>query len=191
MGYYINTEWVSTPNSVLIKKENYSDAYDNLCWLNTNPEFDILKSGGSFGGEDDARSSRPENMDYHPCKWFSWMPADYHKQAKTLIEILHMIGFDVEENEKGIESLSYSNKAGNEDIFLCALAAFIESDSEIAWAGEDGDKWKHVFKHGKMFWHQGKMVYSKQGQWFTLADQKRAKLKEQALLTKLFPKDKQ
>lgn len=174
MGYYVNIESCDSPNDLLIKKENFIPAYENLCWLNTNPEFDVMKSGGSWSGkDDDARYSRPEGLDYHPNKWFSWMPADYHLKFKTLQEILSSIGFDIHEDKKGINALWYNNKTGNEDIFLCALAPFIEDGSEIVWVGEDNTRWKHSFKHGKMFHHESKILYKKEGKWISLTAHKK------------------
>lgn len=169
MGYYVSIDYCSSPNDVFIKKENFAEAYSNLCWLNTNPEFDIMKSGGSYSGEGDARHKRPDGLDYHPNKWFSWMPADYHKTYKTLQEILNAVGFHItEEPNVGIVSLDYSDKTGNEDIFLCALAPFIESGSEITWVGEDNERWKHTFKNGKMYFHRSKILYTKEGSWVSL-----------------------
>ncbi len=173
MGYYVSIESCNSPNDVLIKKENFVEAYTNLCWLNTNPEFDVMKSGGSYSGEGDARHKRPDGLDYHPNKWFSWMPADYHLKFKTLQEILYGIGFEIHEDKKGINALWYNNKSGNEDIFLCALAPFIEDGSEIVWVGEDNEKWKHSFKYGKMYFHKSKVLYSKEGKWVSLLAHKK------------------
>ena len=68
----------------------------------------------------------------------------------------------------GIVSLDYSDKTGNEDIFLCALAPFIESGSEITWVGEDNERWKHTFRDGKMYFHRSKILYTKEGSWVSL-----------------------
>jgi hypothetical protein len=173
MGYYVSIESCNSPNDVLIKKENFVEAYTNLCWLNTNPEFDVMKSGGSYSGEGDARHKRPDGLDYHPNKWFSWVAADYHLKLKTLQEVLNEVGFDINEDEKGISALWYNNKSGNEDIFLCALAPFIEDGSEIVWVGEDNEKWKHSFKYGKMYFHKSKVLYSKEGKWVSLLAHKK------------------
>lgn len=179
MGYYVYIESCLSPNDLLIKKENFAEAYNNLCWLNTNPEFDIMKSGGTYSGEGDARHKRPDGLDYHPNKWYSWMPADYHKKCKTLQEILTEIGFHItEEKDVGIVSLDYSNKTGNEDIFLCALAPFIEHGSEIVWVGEDNEKWKHSFRDGRMYFHRSKVLFTKEGNWVSLAGHQKQAEKE-------------
>jgi hypothetical protein len=189
MGYYVNIDWMETTNDIFIKSENYVEAYNNLCWLNTNPDFDILKRGGSFGGENqwgiDSRSARPSELDYHPAKWFSWMKADYHKHASTLIEILSMVGFSVMENERGIQSFRYSDKTGCEETFLCALAPFIESESHIYWSGEDGDKWKNSFTNGKMFYHKAKTIYAVEGDWINLAKMSKYEQSTEEALLKL------
>ena len=53
MGYYINTEEVR----FFLPKSNFDEAYKRMCSLN---DMDHLKQGGSFGGNDDARSDRPQ-----------------------------------------------------------------------------------------------------------------------------------
>lgn len=164
MGYYVDIQSCYSPNDIVIKESNYEAAYKALCELNTNPEYDVIKGGGSYGGDIDKGQSRPDNLNYHPARWFSWMAADYHDKCKTLQEVLQMIGFDVSEKEGvGITFLGYSNKTGDEDKFLCVLAPFIENGVEIVWIGEDGERWKNRFKNGKMYFHKSKVMYETEG----------------------------
>ena len=188
MGYYVNIEECYSPSDVLIKKEKFDEAYKNLCWLNTDPDFDVMKSGGAYGGEVDKKSTRPDGLDYHPAKWYSWMPADYHVQYKTLHEILKGLGFDYHEDEKGINALWYNSKTGNEDIFLCALAYYIEDGSYIIWSGEEGEKWKHTFKDGRMFYHTGKVVYKTTGSLVTLSAHKKNAEREELRMQEMMKK---
>jgi hypothetical protein len=188
MGYYVNIESCYSPNDIFIKKENFVEAYENLCWINTNPEFDVMKSGGSYSSEGGANSPRPDGFDYHPSKWYSWMSSDYHIKLKDLKEVLLAVGFEFDENENGISSLYYNNKTGNEDIFLCALAPFIENDSKIVWVGEDSERWMHSFKHGKMFFHKSKVVFSKEGKWISLLGHKKTAEKQNDFFASLASK---
>lgn len=170
MGYYVNISSIKH-NGAIIKEANIEAAYLALCDLNSNPKYDMLKSGGSYGGEDNVNKSnqRPEGLDYHPARWFSWMSAHYHKNLKNLTEILEALGFTVTFDEKGnLIDLSYSDKTGNEDIFFCAIAPYIENDTEIVWNGEEGDKWKWSFQNGEMFTHSSKVMFTVKGQKVTI-----------------------
>jgi hypothetical protein len=171
MGYYVHLQYIDTKDNtnIIIKKENIDAAYAALCELNTNPKYDILKSGGKYGGDSVAKNdNRPDNLDHHPARWFSWMESDYHKHTKNLEEILACIGFDFEFKDGNLCDLRYSDKTGNEDIFFCALAPFIENGVEIVWSGEEGERWKWIFNNGEMFFHESKVLYKKQGSKITL-----------------------
>lgn len=140
MGYFVTI----TNSKFRVNKEHLDDAYKALCALN---DRDDIKSGGTFGGDGPTyRDPRPEGMDHHPGKWFSWMPADYPKKYKSAAEILEGLGFaltaDAEGNIIGIE---YDSKIGNEDHFFEELAPFVEAGSFIEWRGEDGAEWRWFF----------------------------------------------
>lgn len=147
MGYFIET----TEAIFEVKKEHFDAAYKALCALN---DRDDLKSGGSYGGDGiDSRSSRPAGMDYHPAKWFSWMPADYPAEMKSVKEILEGLGFEVVVDDNGnIANLYYDSKIGNEDHFFEALAPYVTDGSYICWRGEDGREWRWLFNEGAMDW---------------------------------------
>lgn len=141
MGYFVQT----TDNDITIKKENFAKCYEAMCALNSR---DDLKSGGSYGGDGvDARSPRPEGLDYHPAKWFAWMPADYPHQYKTFQEIIEKgLGFDADYNQDGdLCAIYYDNKTGAEDLFFQTIAKYVEKDSFIDWRGEDGAEWRWAF----------------------------------------------
>ena len=172
MGYYVDLIKVdgSSTNKIMIKKENLQAAYDALCVLNTDPQYDILKGGGLYTSDGvSINDERPEGLDYHPGRWFSWMDADYHKNRKTLEEILNSIGFDTHFDSQGnLSYVNYSDKTGNEDIFFCALAPFIEDGVEMIWRGEEGEQWKWVFTNGEMLIHQGRVFFTKNGKKATM-----------------------
>lgn len=153
MGYYINTEEVE----FFMSKRHFEAAYKDMCLLN---KYDHLKSGGSFGGENDAKSSRPAGLNYHPRKWFSWMDADYPSKLNTAIDILQSLGFDLSFDEYGnIVHMHYDNKAGQQDLFLEVIAPYVKDGSYIIWRGEDGAIWKDIFDNGTMKTSAGRVVF--------------------------------
>lgn len=161
MGYHVYIHDVVSKSDCIIKTENFEAAYKALCELNSNPDYDVLKSGKVMPGGNEPRI---EGESFHRARWYSWTSFDYHLKCKTLDEVLSEFGFEAFIGAEGLLSLNYSNKTGNEDILLCALAPFIEDGVGIEWIGEDDTRWKHVFKDKKMFFHKSKVVYQIQGQ---------------------------
>jgi hypothetical protein len=139
MGYYVQT----TDCDIKIKQEDFEKCYAAMCALN---DRDDLKSGGSYGGGVDANSPRPEGMNHHPARWFSWMSADYPSKQKTFQEIIQELGFDPTYSEDGdLVLASYDNKIGSEQLFFSAIAPWVAQDSYIDWRGEDGAEWRWSF----------------------------------------------
>jgi hypothetical protein len=142
MGYYVNT----TDCRILVKRENADKAL--LALVKFNDENDEKKNGGSFG-PDGAKE-----------KWFSWMPKDF-REFDTFGKFLSSLGFSYFENEEMDYVLTgYSDKAGQEDLLLEAIASFIEDGSFAEWSGEDGERWRWDFKGGKMTIRNGVVTWS-------------------------------
>ena len=141
MGYYVNT----VDHNILLRKQDMDKAYKAMCDLN---QRDDLKSGGTWGGDGvSAKDPRPEGLDYHPAKWFSWMDANYPEKCKNMEDILHELGFEnirYDENGKLID-LSYNSKIGDEELFFESMARFIYPGSYINWRGEDNEIWQWYF----------------------------------------------
>ena len=140
MGYYVTI----TNSNAVIPSCNIDMAYDAVMALNSRDE---LKRGGSWPGSD---KPKPEGMEYHPDKWFSWMPANL-RELKTLPEVLDALGFGCHVEDGGdllIET--YDSKIGQEDIFFEVLAPYLHPSSVIEWRGEDGYQFRWVFENGVM-----------------------------------------
>lgn len=137
MGYYISI----TGGTVTIPKENVAKAYERMCALNDN---DSIKRGGQWGGDFDKNSARPEGLNYHPARWFSWMDANYPETCADAKAILDMLGFESLYNED-LVIFGYDSKAGQEDLFLEAISDLCTPDSHLIWRGEDGEMWKQEF----------------------------------------------
>lgn len=159
MGYYVDIDEVE----FFISKDNFEEAYKKCVALN---DRDDLKSGGGGaftlpnGEKMKYGDPRPEGMNYHPMKWFSWMEANYPENLKTLTEILSSLGFDVSCDSVGnIDGLSYNNKIGDESYFLESIAPFVRDGSYINWRGEDGEMWRNEFHDGKMILKQAKIIW--------------------------------
>lgn len=159
MGYYIDIEECE----FFLAKQDFEKAYKACVALN---DRDDLKSGGGGGftlpnGEKMKWGDpRPEGMNYHPMKWFSWMEPDYPETLKTFPEILIQLGFDISYDESGnICGLSYNSKIGDEELFLEAIAPFVKSGSYISWIGEDHNMWRYEFNDGKMTTKTPKIIW--------------------------------
>lgn len=157
MGYYINT----TGSDFFLSRDKFDEAYKRMCELN---KHDAWKNGGSYGhAGTDSRSPRPEGLDYHPSKWFSWMEADYPSKHKDLLSLLTAIGFEYGQDDDGnLVYLAYSDKAGQESLFMAAIASLVEKESTVDWVGEDGIHWRWFFDGMFLYTIDGEIVYTGQ-----------------------------
>jgi hypothetical protein len=97
---------------------------------------DDLKGGGMLGGDGGEE------------RWFAWMnlPWTHHESVNQIFE---QLGFDTHHYKDGdeefpkVELLNYDCKAGDEKIFLAAVAPFVRPGSFVEWRGEDGAMWRH------------------------------------------------
>lgn len=156
MGYYVTIE----KTNFTINKDKFDDCYKAMCKLN---ERDDLKNGGSWGGEKiSSDDPRPEGLNYHPAKWFSWMDPNYPEKCKTFVEILEELGFTdlwFHPTNGDLIGLSYDNKTGNELDFFNVIAPFVEPNSYINWRGEDGEQWQWFFDGEKLIHKFAEIVY--------------------------------
>lgn len=145
MGYYVTI----TDSKFEMSKDDLPKAYKAMCDLN---DHDELKYGGSYGGSDlSSNDSRPEGLDYHPARWFSWMSADYPNKCSNFEEVMTMLGIQPHYDAHGnVISLGYDNKTGQQDLFLEAIAPWVRDGSYIVWRGEDDSLWVDVFAKGAM-----------------------------------------
>ena len=145
MGYFVTT----TDVNFSIPKQNLGKAYAALCALNDNDE---AKSGGSYGAAAlDKRSPRPAGMNYHPARWYAWMPANYPQVCPDTKAVLEALGFDVNVEVSGdVRILCYDSKIGDEHLFVEALAPFVAEGSYICWRGEDDVEWRDLVKDGRI-----------------------------------------
>ena len=140
MGYYVMTE----ESELRIRAEDKKLAYQAVCAINA-PEYNHLKRGGSSAGGEWVEV------------WYSWMPADYPSETETLEDVLELLGFEIAHDDNGdIIGVSYDNKTGSEDIFMLAMAPYVEDGSYILWLGEDGHRWMWKFQNGTMLRHDVK-----------------------------------
>ena len=144
MGYYITT----TDVDFFIPTENLDEAYKALCELNNHNE---LKNGGRHPCE---KKDGP-----HDGVWFSWMDWNYPETCANTAEILESLGFECNEDDEGLSIWGYDSKAGNEDIFIEALAPYVRPGSYIEWRGESGEMWREEFDEGVMTRKEGQIVW--------------------------------
>lgn len=138
MGYWVNI----IEGEVTIPKANLEEAYKRMCALNDN---DAVKRGGQWGGEVSSESPRPEGMNYHPARWFSWMDANYPETCSDAKAILRELGFELEDRDGDLFIFGYDSKVGQEELFLDAISDLCTKDSFLVWRGEDGAMWRQEF----------------------------------------------
>jgi len=164
MGYYVNTEDIN----VVVPKDLLEDAYEAICDLN---QHDDLKRGGSRGPGPD----KSENK-----FWFSWMPEDIAAACPDLLSVVSTLGFDDSEYDKDGNLVlgHYSNKTGQEDLLIDAIAPFVQEGSYVIWKGEDDTYYKWEFNDGKMLvipgevevtWHPER-AYTAMDEWKRTAE---------------------
>jgi hypothetical protein len=94
-----------------------------------------LMRGGSSNGE----------------RWFSWMNNEEIESAPSAQHVFEALGFEcVDEGNNTFSLSSYSNKTGQEDLFLAVVAPFVTEDSYTEWRGEDGELWRYTVKGKKL-----------------------------------------
>ena len=106
-----------------------------------NHKYDSEKRGGAYAdGELKQR-------------WFSWMDADYDQRVTSVREVFELLGFDCDYNQdKGMVIIDgYDGKIGQEDLFLAAVAPFVDNGSYMEWRGEDGELWRYEVRDGKLY----------------------------------------
>ncbi len=123
MGYMVNTREVD----FVLPASGLQAAYEAMCALNHNPN--VIKQGGSWSGGKMQQ------------EWFSWVSPTYDEECKTAAEILEHVGFGVSIDEAtgGLSIEYYSDKSGQEELFIEAIAPYALEGSYIVWDGESGD----------------------------------------------------
>jgi hypothetical protein len=141
-----------------MSKDNFDKAHKAAIALN---QQDGLKSGGGWNNEGiSINDPRPEGLDYHPARWFSWVDAEYHTKCKTLDEVLKEFRFEtMYDNDGNLINLHFDCKIGDEAILLTAIAPYFKDGSYIEWRGEEGETWKYIFTDGKILEQQGVIVW--------------------------------
>jgi hypothetical protein len=146
MGYY-----VTYTGTVTFQRGDEDRIVEALKGLN---HLHHLKGGGRF----------PKEGDPYADTWFAWVPRDYHEHDNlTTVEgILRLLGFEVTEDRDDDEGrtlfLDYSDKVGDEEVFLNELArwgrVFVEA------TGEDGARWLYESEDGRLYVAEAVVRYS-------------------------------
>lgn len=154
MSYYVNTIGCD----FVVRRENYEKGYRLLCELNARED---LKAGGCYPPSAE-RPSGSASVAQSPNKWFGWMDWNYDETCSDLLEVLKQAGFDVCENERGIDWIGYDGYSGCEEEFLSALAPVVEAGSYVEWEGEcHEDLYRFDFDGLKMSARSGRIVWGR------------------------------
>lgn len=142
MGYYVvleDSDW------------RIPESEEVLNVLKDLNKLDHLKTGGSWEGGKQTR------------RWFAWMPENYDETVKSVAEVFNLLGFetDTESYDGEYVGLTYYNsKTGSEDIFIEAVAPFVADGSYLSWRGEEGERWRHEVRNGKLVTLSATTVWS-------------------------------
>lgn len=90
---------------------------------------------------------------------FMWMPSDWAETTTSLRDFLALARFECSEDDDGLRIFGFNSKAGDERLFLNAIAPFVRDGSYIIWLGEDGAKWRDRFADGKMLSSEARIVW--------------------------------
>jgi hypothetical protein len=142
MGYYITLE---EANFRIPETEQVLNVLKDL------NKRDDLKTGGSW---ENGKQTRV---------WFAWMPEDYDKTVKSVAQVFDLLGFETNTEDYDGEYVGltyYNSKAGSEDIFIEAVAPFVEDGCYLEWRGEEGERWRQVVRQGKIHTQSATTVWS-------------------------------
>lgn len=129
MGYYVT---LTDADFALPESAEVLDAIKRM-----DTEWHDLKRGGSFSSQGKTDS------------WFSWMPSSLATFG-TVAEVFAALGFDLLVDSGAVILQGYDNKTGQEELFLAAVAPFVEEGSYTEWNGEDGSRWRYIVKDGQL-----------------------------------------
>lgn len=140
VGYH-----VSGGGEIRVPAEKQEAALVALKELNKHDE---LKRGGSYGPDGKTES------------WFAWMDPDYDQKVTSVHEVFELLGFECWEHADGTLVIeSYDDKSGQEDLFLEALAPYVEPGGCFEWTGEDDEHWRQEFDGTSMKTLWGEVVW--------------------------------
>ena len=149
MGYYVT---ITRAEFDIPETDEVLQVLKDASW-----KFHDWKRGGSYG---------PNGSEQ---KWFSWMPYNYDEIAMSVADVFRMLGFDfVSENGKVCID-GYSNKTGQEDLFLAIVAPYVEEGSFIEWVGEDGTTWRMEVIDGRLTVAEGQKAWATPKQWVLIS----------------------
>ena len=118
----------------------------------------------SFLEENDNMSGAKYQFGEVTTRYYAWVNMDRLKTALengNLPEVFSLFGFTYMKDVDGnINSFIYDDKSGDEEHLLNCLREYFDEDDFIEFEGEDGRKWKYVFKNTWMYCYEPVEVWS-------------------------------
>lgn len=142
-----------------IPAENTQEAFQALCNLNTKDE---LKSGCIFSSQKLIKPENSTSLAEDPSMRFINMPWNYDEVCETVEEILELLNFSVEKDLEGDVHILFfeSDRGGDEEVFVEALAPYVKSGSFIEWQANSGEMWRNDFVQKKMITSTGEVSWT-------------------------------
>jgi hypothetical protein len=125
--------------------------------ISAKSEGDALGALRRLNGECDPRLKRGGTVDEDgkEHKWFSWMREDF-SEYEGLGDVLDDMGFAFMRTEDWYVVTGWtSEKRGQEDLLMEALAPWVEPGSYVDWVGEDCRRYRWEFADGRMLVRDG------------------------------------
>jgi len=86
--------------------------------------------------------------------------------ASNLAEVMEEFKYELSVDDLGnVYDIGYdSDKQGDEETIFRVIAPYVEPDSYIEMLGEDGDRWRYLFKDGVLKILQGRVVWDEESE---------------------------
>ena len=109
-----------------------------------------------------------------PLNCYSWVDMDRVRSAEQLVDAVRSWRWDARVLEDGEYNASvgavgdiivdgfYGDKSGDDHVLFGALAPFVNDGDSIEMMGEDGARWRWLFRGGKCVEQAGRIVYDEE-----------------------------
>lgn len=94
------------------------------------------------------------------ASWYSWVDMSF-SQLTDIKSMFKCWRWEIDYDDAGdISQIQFAGeKLGQDDVLFNAIAPFVKNNSFIEMEGEDGTRWRWVFKNGKCIEKQAKVSW--------------------------------
>jgi hypothetical protein len=94
-------------------------------------------------------------------KTLRWLDTDYIQSCKCLEDVMEELRWEISTDDfLNVNNIEFTGeKLGDEEDLFDIIAPYVEENSYIEMVGEDGDKWRWVFKNKECQWVNPKVSW--------------------------------